>query len=388
MFVKRLEELGRKDLARDILSRSSSQGPVITIKGRKYVNFSSNDYLGLSRHPEIVQAAIHAMRGFGFGAGASRLLAGGCDLHEALEKTVSEFKSAESALVFNSGYCANTGIIPALSSEGDVIFSDELNHASIIDACKMSRARTVVYRHCDMSHLERLMKKEKGGRRVVVTDSVFSMDGDIAPLEDIREICRRQGAFLYLDDAHGTGVLGDGRGALAHFGIAPENWILQMGTFSKALGSFGAFAAGGRDVIGWLLNTARSFIFSTALPPCVVAASIAAVTLVRQDPSPRVRLWKNRQKLVGALAEIGYSVGGSETPIIPLRTGDMAEVLRLSGFLWDRGIYAPAIRPPSVKEPRVRITVTAAHTGRHLRQLVDALESFRKGKSRRRPLTR
>jgi 8-amino-7-oxononanoate synthase len=381
MFGKRLEELRRKNLARDILSRSSSQGPVITLKGRKYVNFSSNDYLGLSSRPEIVNAAVTAAERFGFGAGASRLLAGGCELHEALEKAVSEFKASESALVFNSGYSANTGIIPALSSGGDVIFSDELNHASIIDGCKVSRARTVVYRHRDMSHLERLMRQERGERKVVVTDSVFSMDGDIAPLKDLSEICRRQGAFLYLDDAHGTGVLGNGRGALAHFGIAPENWILQMGTFSKALGSFGAFAVGGRDVIGWLLNAARSFIFSTALPPCVVAASIAAVTLVRRDPSPRMRLWTNRKRLVKALTEIGYSVGGSETPIIPLRTGDANEALRLSGFLWDKGIYAPAIRPPSVKEPRVRITVTAAHTGRHLRRLVDALQSFGKGKS-------
>ena len=381
MFGKRLEEIREKNLTRTILSRSSSQGPVITIKGRKFVNFSSNDYLGLSRHPEIVKAAVNAARRFGFGAGASRLLAGGCGLHEALEKTVSEFKSAEAALVFNSGYCANTGIIPAVSSAGEVIFSDELNHASIIDGCRISKARTVVYRHRDMSHLERLMRKEKGRRQVVVTDSVFSMDGDIAPLKDLSELCRRQGAFLYLDDAHGTGVLGNGRGGLAHFGIAPEDRILQMGTFSKALGSFGAFAAGGRDVIEWLRQRARSFIFSTALPPCVVSASIAAVTLVRQDPSPRMRLWANREKLVKALEGIGYSTAGSQSPIIPLTTADLDEALRLSAFLWDKGIYAPAIRPPSVKEPRVRITVSAAHTGRHLRLLVDALKSFGKGRN-------
>jgi 8-amino-7-oxononanoate synthase len=376
MFGKRLEEISGRNLTRTILSRSSSQGPVITIKGRKFVNFSSNDYLGLSRHPEIVKAAVTAAGRFGFGAGASRLLAGGCDLHEALEKTVSEFTSSEAALVFNSGYCANTGIIPAVSSGAEVIFSDELNHASIIDGCKMSRARTVVYRHRDVSHLERLMRKEKGRRKVVVTDSVFSMDGDIAPLKDLSELCRRRDAFLYLDDAHGTGVLGNGRGALAHFGIAPEDRILQMGTFSKALGTFGAFAAGGEDVIEWLLHSARSFIFSTALPPCVISASIAAVTLARQDASPRLRLWTNRERLVKALEGIGYSAGGSESPIIPLRTADVDEALRLSGFLWEKGIYAPAIRPPSVKQARVRITVTAAHTGRHLRMLVDTLKSF------------
>lgn len=380
MFERRLEELKRKDLARSIISRSSSQGPAITINGRKYVNFSSNDYLGLAGHPEIVKAAVRAAERFGFGSGAARLLAGGSTLHEKLEKTISKFKLSESALAFNSGYCANTGIIPAISSEGDVIFSDELNHASIVDGCRLSRAKTVVYRHRDMSHLERLIKRGKARKRIVATDSVFSMDGDIAPLKDLSEICDRYGALLYLDDAHGTGVLGNGRGALAHFGIAVEPWILQMGTFSKALGSFGAFAAGNGGVIEWLMNSARSFIFSTALPPCVVSASIAAITLVRKDPSLGNRLWANRERLVEKFADIGYSIGGSETPIIPIMTGDVGEARRLSGFLWENGIYAPAIRPPSVRQPRVRITVTAAHTDRHLGLLVDALKRFKRRK--------
>jgi 8-amino-7-oxononanoate synthase len=379
MFGRQLKELKRKDLARYIISRSSPQGPVITVKGRKYINFSSNDYLGLSGHPEIVKAAVKAAERFGFGAGASRLLAGGSTLHEKLERTISEFKFSESALAFNSGYCANTGIIPAISSEGDVIFSDELNHASIIDGCRLSRAKTVVFRHRNMSHLERLIKKRKARRKIIVTDSVFSMEGDIAPISDLSEICDRYGALLYLDDAHGTGVLGDGRGALAHFRITPAPWILQMGTFSKALGSFGAFAAGSGNVIEWLMNSARSFIFSTALPPCVVSASVAAITLVRKDPSPCKRLWSNRARLIGKLENSGYSAAGSETPIIPIRTGDVGEALRLSGFLWENGIYAPAIRPPSVREPRVRITVTAAHTDRHLSLLSDAMKRFRKG---------
>ncbi len=377
MFEIELDEIRRRGLERDILSRSSPQGPVIAFGGRRYVNFSSNDYLGLANHPEIVGAALNATEKFGLGSGAARLLAGGTVLHEKLEKEVSKFKATESALAFNSGYAANTGIIPAISSDNDIIFSDELNHASLIDGCRLSRAKTVIYRHGDVSHLEKLIKKERARRNIIiVTDSVFSMDGDIAPLKYLREICEQYNAFLYLDDAHGTGVLGDGRGALAHFGITSGQWVLQMGTFSKALGSFGAFAAGDRDVMKWLLHSARSFIFSTALPSCIIAASLAAIRLLRRRPSVCSRLWANRSRLVKALEEIGYSPGISETPIIPIRTRTADESLRLSAFLRSHGIYAPSIRPPTVKEPRVRITVTAAHSESHLSLLVDAMKRY------------
>ena len=376
MFEERLNELRSKNLLRQIISRASPQGPVITVKGRKYINFSSNDYLGLAGHPEIASAAAKAIEKFGFGAGSARLLAGGTTLHEKLEKTVSQFKSAESALIFNSGYAANTGIIPAVSSEGDVIFSDELNHASIVDGCRLSKARTAVFRHRDMFHLEKLLQKTKAKRRVVITDSVFSMDGDIAPLGDIRDLCKRYDALLYIDDAHGTGVLGNGRGALAHCGVKPEPWVLQMGTFSKALGSFGAFAAGSRSAMGWLGNSARSFIFATALPACIVSASIAAIAMLNKDVKRVTRLWENRTRLVKGLEDIGYSSTGSETPIIPIRVGDVGQTLALSGFLWEKGIYAPAIRPPSVREPRIRITVSAAHTDRQIDLLTRALKEF------------
>lgn len=377
MFEAELNDLREKKLDRHILSRSSPQGPTVIIGGRKYLNFSSNDYLGLSNDPELLKAATRAVRRFGVGAGSARLLAGGTILHDKLEQLISEFKSSEAALLFNSGHSANIGIIPAISSEGDVLFSDERNHATIIDGCRLSKAKTIVYRHRDVCHLDKLIRKEEGKRKFVITDSVFSMDGDIAPLKDLREVCSIHGALLYVDDAHGTGVLGNGRGALAHFGIKPEQWILQMGTFSKALGSFGAFAAGDKGIIQWLSNAARSFIFSTTLPPCIISASIAAVSLVMKKNKFVRALWQNRNSLIKRLEAIGYRTT-SETPILPIITRDLDEAFRLSSFLFKRGIYAPAIRPPTVREPRVRISVSAAHTEGELDLLCESLKKFRK----------
>ncbi len=377
MFEGELAELKRCHLARRLVSRDTPQGPEIRIQGRRYLNFSSNDYLGLANHPEVVRAAAEAAQRYGFGAGASRLLCGGTGLHLRLEKRIAAFKSTEAALVFNSGHAANTGIIPALAASGATIFSDELNHASIIDGCRLSRAKTVVYPHRDVGRLSSLLAGEKG-LRLVVTDSIFSMDGDIAPLGEIQDLCDRQGALLYVDDAHATGVLGRGRGGLAHFGIGPGPRTLQMGTFSKALGSFGAFAAGGEDVITWLLNTARSFIFSTALPAPVIAASLKAVSLVSRHTSLVRRLWENRLMLAEGLADMGIDVSASETPIIPLRTQSVREALRMSSFLGEAGIYAPAIRPPAVRQPRVRITVSAAHEERHIKRLLSVLRRYGK----------
>ncbi len=377
MFAKELNELKKKDLIRQIISHTSPLRSTITIKGRKYINFSTNDYLGLASHPEVIKALISALRKYAFGTGASRLLAGGSILHEMLEEQISNFKGTESALVFNSGYSANTGIIPVIASDGDVIFSDELNHASIIDGCRLSTARTVIYRHRDMTHLKALIKKGRTGRKIVITDTVFSMDGDIAPLSDICDICTSHDAILYIDDAHGTGVLGNGIGALAHSNIKPEPWIIQMGTFSKALGSFGAFVAGSKDVIKWISNTSRSFIFSTALPSCIISASIAAIKLIKKDRTLIKRLWSNREMLMEGLKGLHYDTMGSETPIIPLRADSIKDALRLSRYLYKKGIYVPAIRPPSVREPRIRITVSAAHTEKHIELLISTLKRFR-----------
>ncbi len=385
MFEKELKKLKNKNLVRQIISRATTQGPTISIKGKKYLNFSSNDYLGLANHPEIIKAVIKAVERYGFGSGASRLIAGGGILHERLERQVSRFKGTESALVFNSGYSANTGVIPAIASERDAIFSDELNHASIIDGCRLSRAETLIYRHKDVFHLKELMTKAKGRRKIVITDTVFSMGGDIAPLREIYNTClafkeenqKKDTILFYIDDAHGTGVLGNGKGGLSHFNIRPEPWIIQMGTFSKAMGSFGAFVASSKDIIEWISNTARSFIFSTALPSCVVSASITALRLVKTDHSLLRRLWTNRERLIKGIRDAGYDIMESKTPIVPLRTRTIEEALRLSGSLYRKGIYVPAIRPPAVKEPRIRITVSAAHTEKHIDFLVDTLKGIR-----------
>ncbi len=384
MFTHKLHELRGTGLQRNIKDRASGQRPRISIGTRELVNFSSNDYLGLASHPEVVRAAREAIEKFGFGGGASRLLAGGTDMHKELEEITARFKGTEASLVFNSGYAANTGIIPAIAEKGDVVFSDELNHASIVDGCRLSGARTFIFNHRDVEHLSYLMKKEKGNRKVVVTDTVFSMDGDIAPLKDIYNVCLahnsasgdRHSSLLYIDDAHGTGVLGNGKGALSHFNICLQPWIIQMGTFSKALGSLGAFIAGNSEVIDWLVNTARSFFFSTALPACVVAASAKAIELIGKEPELIDKLWTNRDRLVAELLEKGFDISGSETPIIPLKTKSNEDALRLSQQLYDKGIYAPAIRPPTVKSPRVRITVTAAHSEKDLAALVGALQEI------------
>ncbi|MEW6052448.1 MAG: 8-amino-7-oxononanoate synthase [Nitrospirota bacterium] len=374
MFLDKISRLRDDNLVRIINDRQSPQGARIRFRDREYLNFSSNDYLGFANHPLIVARARQALEEFGFGAGASRLLGGGSRLHNKIEKRVAGFKKTDSALVFNSGYAANTGIIPAIADDATALFSDELNHASIIDGCRLSQSRTHVYRHKDMSHLEDLLRQNNTIRKIIITDSIFSMEGDIAPVRDLCNLCKAYDALLYLDDAHATGVIGEGRGVLAHFRIEPEPWIFQMGTFSKALGSFGAFLAGSADVIEWVRNSARSFMFSTALPACVIAASGAALELVENTPGMLDKLWENRQKAADGIRGIGYDIMGSETPIIPVATGTIENTMRISGHLFAKGIYAAAIRPPTVKQPRIRISVTAAHTDEDIGRLIDTLK--------------
>ncbi|MGD0281994.1 MAG: aminotransferase class I/II-fold pyridoxal phosphate-dependent enzyme, partial [Dissulfurispiraceae bacterium] len=267
MFSEKLKTLEKEALLRHIKDRKAEKMPRcglshkglshLNFEDRMYINFASNDYLGLAYAASLIDAAANAMAEYGFGSGASRLLSGGTQVHSSLEKAVASFKETEAALVFNSGYTANISALPSIAGEGDAIFSDEFNHASLVDGCRLSRARKLIYNHRDIAHLEGLMKTIRGGKKIVVTDTVFSMDGDIAPLREITALCREHSALLYLDDAHGTGVLGNGRGALANFGIQAEPWIIQMGTFSKALGSYGAFIAGSSGMVEWLINTAR-----------------------------------------------------------------------------------------------------------------------------------
>jgi 8-amino-7-oxononanoate synthase len=376
MFSEKLKILNEKSLFRDIKDRASPQGPKIKIGDREYINFSSNDYLGLANHPYIIDKVKRTLDEYGYGSAASRLLSGGSNLYKELEGKIARFKDTESALVFNSGYAANTGIIPAITDKDDMIFSDELNHASIIDGCRLSKAKTFIYRHKAVSHLEDLIRKADARSKIVVTDTVFSMNGDIAPLNEICNICNIYNAILYIDDAHGTGVLGNGRGALSHFKIKSEPWIIQMGTFSKALGSYGAFVAGSKDAIEWILNTARSFVFSTALPSCVIAASIAALELIEDDSVLIKRLWANRNKVAAYIKDINFNIEESETPIIPLKTGTVKNTLRISKYLYEKDICAPAIRPPTVTDPRIRITVTADHTDEDIDRLIEALREF------------
>lgn len=379
MFRDELGILREHNLLRELRDRESRQGPVILFHNKPYVNFASNDYLGLSSHPYLIERTKQALDAFGFGAGASRLLGGGTLLHRELERKVASLKETESALVFNSGYAANTGLIPALAGKDTAVFSDELNHASIVDGCRLSKAAVCVFRHRDISHLEELIKKNVAQKNIIVTDTVFSMDGDLAPLRNLYDLCRGYARelpslLLYLDEAHGTGVLGAGKGALNHFGLEPEPWVIQMGTFSKAFGSFGAFAAGTKDIIQWAENTARSFIYSTALPSCVIAASLASFDIIANDTSLVKNLWANREKTVKGIQDCGYTTGQSESPIIPIMTGTVENTLRVSRRLFEKGIYAPAIRPPTVREPRIRVTVTAAHDDEHIGRLIEALE--------------
>jgi 8-amino-7-oxononanoate synthase len=374
VFYRRLETLKEHGLFRGIRDRLSAQGPRITIGSRELINFSSNDYLGLSNHPHIIDSVKRTLDIHGYGSAASRLLSGGTRVFRDLEEKMAIFKDTEAALIFNSGYSANTGSIPALAGDDTTIYSDELNHASIIDGCRLSRSKVYIYRHKDTAHLRELLRQTGAGRKLVVTDTVFSMSGEIAPVPDICSLCEEFSAILYLDDAHGTGVLGNGKGTLSHFGTPPDPSIIQMGTFSKAFGSLGGFVAGSGDIIEWIVNTARSFMFSTALPSCVIAASLAALELIGHSDELLKKLWINRDRVADGLKNLGVDCAGSETPIIPIHTGDLANTLRIAEYLYDKNIYAPAIRPPTVKEPLLRLTVTAAHTEEDIELLLDAMK--------------
>ncbi len=351
------------------------QLPRVRIAGRSAVMLSSNNYLGLATHPRLKEAAREAIDLYGCGTGASRLISGNMELHERLEERIARFKGTEAALVFNSGYTANLGLLSSLVGDGDVVFSDELNHASIVDGCRLSRAEVKVYPHKDTAALEALLDKSRGARRkLIVTDGVFSMDGDIAPLPAIVSLARRYSAITMVDDAHATGVLGeDGRGVPSLFGL--EHAVdVQMGTLSKALGCFGAYVAGSRSLTEFLVNKCRSFIFTTALPPPVVGSALAAFDLLADEPWRREALRANADFLRQGLRDQGYDVLGGETQIIPVLIGDAGRTVRLSQTLLEHGVFACGIRPPTVPEgkSRLRLTVMATHTREDLRLALDA----------------
>jgi 8-amino-7-oxononanoate synthase len=375
MFKKELAAIERHDLLRKLRVTEGLVGSSVMLDGQRVILLCSNDYLGLAQHPALVEAACSAMKKHGFGAGASRLVSGNSPLHQRLEERIAEFKGTEAALLFNSGYAANTGIIPAVAAAGDVVLSDSLNHASIIDGCRMSKALIHVYRHRDMNHLEDLLIKANAAmRKLIVTDGVFSMDGDIAPLPDLVRLAEQYGAMLMVDDAHATGVLGrGGKGTVEHFNLEGRVPI-QMGTLGKALGSFGAYVAGSRELIDYLVNTSRSFIFSTALPTAVCAASLAAFDIVQQEPERREALWRTRNRFADGLRSIGISMDLSETPILPVMIGDACRASSVSSLLLEAGIFATAIRPPTVPTgtSRIRTTVTALHSDADIDAVVNA----------------
>lgn len=377
IFEKKLEKLRQTHLYRSVKDMESRDGMKITINGQKFINFASNDYLGLSQHPILKQAAMEAIKIFGIGGGASRLLSGGVMLHKKLEELLCRFKNSQSSLILNSGYTANISIIPALAQENDIIFSDELNHASIIDGCRLSRAQKIIYRHADLEDLQKLIKNSAcRGNKIVVTDTVFSMDGDIAPVKELYEMCKKEGALLYLDDAHGTGVLGNGFGALKHFDLNPEEFIIQMGTFSKAIGSFGAFVCGSSTLIDWFINSARGFIFSTALPASIIASSYASLKIIMEDNTLIEKLWQNTVKLREIINNLGLKTTNTQTPIIPILFEDIESAIKASEVLQYFNIYAPVIRPPTVKIPRIRLTITASHSLEDIERLEEALKKL------------
>ena len=375
VFQDRLDELKRRGLYRSLRLISGRQQAVVTLEGREVVLLSSNNYLDLANHPEVKRAAVEALQAYGCGAGASRLISDTMELHTQLETKLAEFKGTEAALVFGSGYHANTGVIPALMGAGDAILSDELNHASIIDGCRLSQADTRVFRHRDMGHLEELLASApRTGQRLIVTDSVFSMDGDVAPLREIVALARKHRAWVMVDEAHAIGVFGpNGAGVVEEMGLR-GNIEIQMGTLGKALGSFGAYIAGSRVLIEWLINRARSFNYSTALPPPVLGAALAALHIVKSEPQRRRRLWNNAAFLGQGLSRLGYRLGETQSPILPVLIGDEETTMALTAALLKRGVFAHGIRPPTVPEgtARLRVTPTAAHTEEELDRALQA----------------
>jgi len=377
MFEQRLRQLERDHLLRTLRAIESASDAEVTIGGRYVILMASNNYLGLATHPALKRAAIQATERFGVGAGAARLVSGTLPPHEELETALAKFKGAEAALAFGSGYLANLGVIPALIGAGGLILADRLCHASLIDGCRLSGAGFRVYRHNDMTHLKSLLAKRPARREtLIVTDGVFSMDGDLAPLPELIDLADRYEARLFVDDAHGTGVMGvHGRGTLEHYGVE-SRLPFHMGTLGKALGTSGAYVVGPASLIRYLLNTARTFLFATAPPPATAAATVAALQTIQAEPERRARLWDNRKYVHAGLRDAGFRLTASASPILPVLIGDAQKAVAMAGRLLELGVYAPAIRPPTVPKDtsRIRVTVTSEHSRT---QLDRALAAFR-----------
>jgi glycine C-acetyltransferase len=364
-----LNALKEKHMFRKLRVVYGEEKAVCNIDGKMVINLSSNNYLGLTTHPHLREAALKAIETHGVGTAAVRSIIGTMDLHQELEDRLAKFKHTEASLTFQSGFASNQGIIQALMEDGDAIISDELNHASIIDGIRLSKASRYIYRHVDMDDLEGKLKEAQNARtKIIITDGVFSMDGDIAPMKDIVELAERYGAATYVDDAHASGVLGrNGRGSVDHWDLNGRVDI-QIGTFSKAIGAQGGYIAGIQPLRDFLTHKARPFLFSNALPPSVIATCIAAIDVLEQEPELIATLWENTRYFKGGLQKLGFDIGKSETPITPVIVGSGERAMTLSDRLFQEGVFAQGIGYPTVPEARsrVRTIVTAAHSRRDI----------------------
>jgi len=375
-FLKEeLEDLEKNNLYRKLKWFNGPQAAHVTIDGCECILLASNNYLGLAGHPAVKEAAARAVLSWGTGAGGSRLISGNYCLYQELEEKIADLKKADEAVVFSTGYMANLGAISSLAGRGDVIVSDELNHASIIDGCRLSKADVVIYRHKDMNHLEEVLVGARNyRRRLIVTDGVFSMDGDLAPLPEIVNLAEKYYALVMVDDAHATGVFGRwGGGTADHFGLEGRVHI-QMGTLSKALASAGGYVAGKGELIDYLRNKARTFIFNTGLPPAALGAALEALAVMRNYPEIRSKLWENAHFLRTGLVRLGYRVLSHESPIIPILIGDELKTMTMAGLLFNKGVFISGIRPPTVPPgtSRLRATVMATHTKEDLARVLEA----------------
>ncbi len=375
-----LQDLEEKGLRRELRTVESAQGREVVIDGKRFLNFCSNNYLGLADDERLKKAAAACLEEQGLGAGASRLVCGNLSAHRVLEEEIARFKGTEASLVFSTGYMANVGIIASLFGAGDMIFSDRLNHASIIDGILLSQAKWKRYPHCDMDALEAMLQKAQGYRqKVIVTDTVFSMDGDIAPLDKIVALAKKYDCLVMVDEAHALGVLGEnGKGVVEYFGLQDQVDI-QMGTFSKAVGSFGAYCCGRKMLIECLVNKARSFIYTTGLPPSIAAASCEGIRIIEDDQQRRQQLWENTRYFVKRVKEMGFETLNTETPIVPIVVKEAELAVQFSKVLYEQGLFVAAIRPPTVPQgtSRLRVTIMATHTQEDLDRLLAALSAMK-----------
>ncbi|AWM20902.1 glycine C-acetyltransferase [Bacillus subtilis] len=381
-FLKaELDSMKENHTWQDIKQLESMQGPSVTVNHQKVIQLSSNNYLGFTSHPRLINAAQEAVQQYGAGTGSVRTIAGTFTMHQELEKKLAAFKKTEAALVFQSGFTTNQGVLSSILSKEDIVISDELNHASIIDGIRLTKADKKVYQHVNMSDLERVLRKSMNYRmRLIVTDGVFSMDGNIAPLPDIVELAEKYDAFVMVDDAHASGVLGEnGRGTVNHFGLDGRVHI-QVGTLSKAIGVLGGYAAGSKVLIDYLRHKGRPFLFSTSHPPAVTAACMEAIDVLLEEPEHMERLWENTAYFKAMLVKMGLTLIESQTPILPILIGDEGVAKQFSDQLLSRGVFAQSIVFPTVAKgkARIRTIITAEHTKDELDQALDVIEKTAK----------